>query len=205
MPSRMPTEGTKMLCLHPPKRLFRLRLRTCGGNTGQEHLQRGPTGTNEDQQPSNPSNPSLPDPDQYWNQGVTRGCRLSWPSYMSSNAGGGGGGGGLRGHSKWVQLCTWSPNKLNLWLKPSCIRHTELVRKESANLPYNTWLPPPVQSDEVARVWPAHLYRRSESSSGQLPGRGVPPRLGPRSIRGLGQALRSHTTGSHRGLLDCCG
>jgi hypothetical protein len=51
----MPTEGTEMLCLHPPKRLFRLRLRTCGGNTGQQHLQRGPTGTNGDQQPSNPS------------------------------------------------------------------------------------------------------------------------------------------------------
>ena len=28
---------------------------TCGGNTGQQHLQSGPTGTNEDQQPSNPS------------------------------------------------------------------------------------------------------------------------------------------------------
>ena len=27
MPSRMPTEGTEMLCLHPPKGLFRLRLR----------------------------------------------------------------------------------------------------------------------------------------------------------------------------------
>ncbi len=57
MPSKMPTEGTEMLCLHPPKRLFRLRLRRCGGNTGQQHLQRGPTGTNGDQQPSNPSNP----------------------------------------------------------------------------------------------------------------------------------------------------
>jgi len=28
---------------------------TCGGNTGQQHLQSEPTGTNEDQQPSNPS------------------------------------------------------------------------------------------------------------------------------------------------------
>jgi hypothetical protein len=28
---------------------------TCGGNTGQQHLQRGPTGTNGDQPPSNPS------------------------------------------------------------------------------------------------------------------------------------------------------
>ncbi len=36
---------------------------------------------------------------------------LGWPiapSYMSPNAG----GGGLRGLSQWVQLCTWSPNKL---------------------------------------------------------------------------------------------
>ncbi len=53
--SKMPTEGTEMLCLHPPNRLFRLRLRTCRGNTDQQHLQRGPTGTNGDQLPSNPS------------------------------------------------------------------------------------------------------------------------------------------------------
>jgi hypothetical protein len=34
MPSKMPTEGTEMLCLHPLNRLSRLRRGTCGGNTG---------------------------------------------------------------------------------------------------------------------------------------------------------------------------
>ncbi len=46
-------------------------------------------------------------------QGVTRRCRLSWltngaivyePKF--------GGGGELRGLSQWIQLSTWSPNKL---------------------------------------------------------------------------------------------
>jgi hypothetical protein len=49
---------------------------------------------------------------------------LGWPrapSYMSPNAGrpGGGGGGGLRSLGQWVQLCTWSPNKL--WLRSNSI------------------------------------------------------------------------------------
>jgi hypothetical protein len=48
---------------------------------------------------------------------------LGWPtapSYIRPNAG----DGGLRGFSQWVQLCTWSPNKLwrsnstfNLWIR----------------------------------------------------------------------------------------
>ncbi len=42
-------------------------------------------------------------------QGVTKRCRLSSLTNMSSNA---GGGCELRGLSQWVQLCSWSPNKL---------------------------------------------------------------------------------------------
>ncbi len=47
------------------------------------------------------------------NQGVTKRCRLSWPSYeyMSPNAGWvGGGGGGLPDLSQRVQPCIRSPN-----------------------------------------------------------------------------------------------
>ncbi len=47
--------------------------------------------------------------------GVTKRCRLSW---ITNSAfvydlkwGGGGGCGGL---SQWVQICTWSPNKLGI-------------------------------------------------------------------------------------------
>ncbi len=52
--------------------------------------------------------------------GVTKRCRLSWLTNSALVAlvyslNGGGGvrhGKGLRGLSQWVQLCTWSPNKL---------------------------------------------------------------------------------------------
>jgi hypothetical protein len=56
---------------------------------------------------------------------------LGWPiarSFMSPNA---GGWGGLRGLSQWVQLYTWSPNKLcrsnsifNLWMLVSRRNHS---------------------------------------------------------------------------------
>ncbi len=46
-------------------------------------------------------------------QGVTKRCRLSWLTnsvlvYEPKS----GGVGGLQGLCQWVQLCTWSPNKL---------------------------------------------------------------------------------------------
>ncbi len=50
---------------------------------------------------------------------------LGWPiapSYMSPNAG--GGGGALRGLSQWVQLYTWSPNKL--WKVSSLVSTTKI-------------------------------------------------------------------------------
>ncbi len=72
---------------------------------------------------------------------------LGWPivpAYMSPNTG--GEGVVLRGLSHWVQLCTWSPNKLlrsylifNLWLVPtdtSTIHRSEILL---ANLPLFTW------------------------------------------------------------------
>ncbi len=52
-PSKMPTEGTEMIWLHPLTRLSRMMRGTCGGNTDQQHLQKGPTGTNGDHPPSN--------------------------------------------------------------------------------------------------------------------------------------------------------
>ncbi len=56
---------------------------------------------------------------RHWlQQGVTKRCRLFWPiatSYsMWAQMRGGKGGG--RGLCQWVQLCTWSPNKL--WKSP---------------------------------------------------------------------------------------
>jgi hypothetical protein len=51
-------------------------------------------------------------------QGVTKRCRLSWLTnsalvyYPKCEGGGGKWGGGLGGLSQWVQLYTWSPNKL---------------------------------------------------------------------------------------------
>ncbi len=56
---KTPAEGTETLYLHPPKRLSRLTRGTNGGNTGQQHLQRGPTWTKGDQPPSNTSNAPL--------------------------------------------------------------------------------------------------------------------------------------------------
>jgi hypothetical protein len=54
----------------------------------------------------------LPVDVEAWGQGFQRDVvYLGWPiapSYMSPNV---GGGGELRGISRWVQLCTWSPNK----------------------------------------------------------------------------------------------
>ncbi len=64
---------------------------------------------------------------------------LGWPiapSYIESKC---GGRGGLRGLSVWVQLCTWSLNKLkrsnsifNLWCQPSSIRGTSVTAETSA-------------------------------------------------------------------------
>ncbi len=58
---------------------------------------------------------------------------LGWPkapSYMSPNA---GGGGGLRGLSQWIQLCTWSLNKL--WKSNSifnlCLYRTKAMTSAS--------------------------------------------------------------------------
>ncbi len=57
----------------------------------------------------------------YSSQRVTRRCRLSW---LTNSPNAWGWGGGLRDLSQWIQLCTWSPNKLrrsnsifNLWFK----------------------------------------------------------------------------------------
>ncbi len=64
--------------------------------------------------------------------GVIKRCRLSWLTNRALvyEPKAGGGGGGLRGLSQWVQLCTWSPNKLwrsnsifNLWLQMTSKRN----------------------------------------------------------------------------------
>ncbi len=56
-------------------------------------------------------------------QGVTKRCRLSWLTnralvYEPKC----GGGGWLQGFCQWVQLCTWSPNKL--WRSNSTLKGT---------------------------------------------------------------------------------
>jgi hypothetical protein len=48
MPSKMPTEGTERLCLHPLNRLSRLMRGTCGGNAMANNISReDPTGPTE--------------------------------------------------------------------------------------------------------------------------------------------------------------
>ncbi len=67
-------------------------------------------------------------------QGVTNRCRLSWLTNSALIYEPKCGGGGVAG--QWVQLCTWSPNKLwrtnfkfNLWLKVSQIEKGFLPKK----------------------------------------------------------------------------
>ncbi len=89
---------------------------------------------------------------------------LGWPiapSYMSPNAG--EGGGELRSLSQWVQLCTWSPNKLwrsnsifNLWFMKIfwICTYTLTVSVPSRNISY----PPVSVRSTDPSFWGLSIY-----------------------------------------------
>ncbi len=101
--------------------------------------------------------------------GFTKRCRLSWltnSTLVYEPKGGGGVGGGLRG--QWVQLSTWSPNKL--WRSNSIFNMGSSVTvsgqsappslsftsrnppvRESANNELSELLSPPANSEQKRR------------------------------------------------------